>query len=980
MKIVNKMKIKKSNIIKLVSTSNLKEFSNQKLIECFLVSHATKVSGEISDTLYLEMMVRNVCFSEFFNFAKFKWSTSYLVMLSTNESNGVKNFVDKFDSYNTSYGENTASRQKGRVVARLYSIFYNRHDFNSISIQDAESLFQLIAEKYEHFRGDRSDADNDLTRNDLYGILAFLRTIFESNGEVIPPNYIEAIIPTSLIKNKGIEVSRSKVKSLGRQGEYYKYSLLVNIHEQYIDSLALKTQKRQGAAFYNLLDFVGKILKTESIQTVNDLKELLLTGRSGHLRFLHYLENTVKSEVKAKATYIRDMMVWAMNEYDIDQEYGLEPLFDNFEWDRIQRNKVYRKATSFGRDETPKAVIPMRVHQLAIDILCDPDYKWSRTLEDQHFYNEENEKIFNPTLTNLLALIFQVPIRTIQAQVLDSGEGDEHRYDYTKLCWVKNDSKHAGYWKSKSSVNPNRGFLKRDMSLVKESLQAHLTNGDGYPIVKQAYMYINTNKTADRSIEYSEISGYTIPWHHVEAIAIYSRQLDFIQKHHPITSPSAINMLSRPQSILGGKPTKTVLDIIPDRFYLFRCNLNYEHKNRDFPPTKQWITKMWNHLMLEIQSRLNEEGANFSVISKDKLNKFTSNIGGGNSYISYLTPHCTRVTGITRLEEHGVPIDIISKLIAGHANVRTTYRYIKHEKRYVNDRISEAQAKISEKLELELTDDLKCSNIEKAQSIAYIPDIYSTSWDNVRERSWNSNVLGICPNAGTLCEEGHEEMNIEFNGVGRCLNCKFLISGRPFLISIWSHVNLLLYRAKELNNEYTHLQVDYKKLIKERAVEFKSHGQSHEWININHKIHKVENSMEINSEDVNVILTEVYYGNLLFENVRQLTNSEFDFVEGLGFEECSNFEHLNSVVESESYRPYFQKDKNLILKRDVFVDRALIAIGEQPIFLRNLTSNEKEKAISSTARMIEHDIKMKEGKFLGVALKLENLMGICHAE
>jgi len=979
MRFLSKLKINKSNVIGFINKSNLKELSNQKLIECFLVSDATKVSEELSDILYLEMTNRNVCFSEFFYFAKFKWSTSYLIMLSTNEPKDVKNFVDTFDSYNTSYGENTASRQKGRLVARLYSIFYNRHDFNSLSIQDAENLFQLITEKYVCFRGDRSNSDNNLTRNDLYGVVAFLRTIFEVNGKIMPPNYLEVIIPESLIKSHGIGLSRGKVKSLGRQSQAYTYELLFNIHEVYVDSLMLKTQKDKSSAFYNLIDFVEKKLQIESIKTIDELKELLVMGRRGHLRFLHYLENTVKSGVKGKATYIRDMMIWAMNEYNIDPEFGFEPLFDNFEWDRIQRDKVYRNTTSYGRDETPKAVIPMRVHQLAIDILCDPDYKWSRTLEDQYFYNEKNEKVFNPTITNLLALIFQVPIRAIQAQVLDSGEGDEYRYDYAKLCWVKNDSNHAIYWRAKNSVNRNRGFLKRDISLVREAEQAGLTDKDGSPIVKQAYMYINTNKTADRNVQYSDISGYTIPWYHVEAIAIYSRQLEFITKYHPIASPSAMSMLSRPQTILGGKPTKAVLDMIPERFYLFRCNLNSDTESMDFPPTKQWITKMWNYLMLEIQRRLNEEGADFSVISKEKLDKFNRNIGGGNSYISYLTPHCTRVTGITRLEEHGVPVHVISKLIAGHANVRTTYRYIKHEKKYVNDRISEAQAKINNKLELALTEDLKSSSIEKAQCIAFIPDIYSTSWDNVRERSWNSNSLGICPNAGTLCEEGHDEANIEFRGIGRCLNCKFLISGKPFLINIWIHVNSLLYRAKELNDEYTSLQIDYKRLIKERSIEFKNRGRSDEWANINSKLQKTENCMEMNSEDVNVILTEVYYGNLLFESVRQLTNTDDDFVEGIGFEECSNFEHLNSVVESESYLPYFERNKDLKFKRDVFVDRALMAIGEQPIFLRNLTPDEKEKAISSTARMIENDIKRKEGKFIGVALKLENLMEICHA-
>ncbi|TOO92794.1 hypothetical protein CGH26_28200, partial [Vibrio parahaemolyticus] len=83
----------------------------------------------------------------------------------------------------------------------------------------------------------------------------------------------------------------------------------------------------------------------ECIHTVDELTELLVQGRRGSQRFLHYLENEVKASVRAKSMYIRDMMLWAMNEYNIDPENGFEPLFDNYEWDRIQRDKVFKKST-----------------------------------------------------------------------------------------------------------------------------------------------------------------------------------------------------------------------------------------------------------------------------------------------------------------------------------------------------------------------------------------------------------------------------------------------------------------------------------------------------------------------------------------------------------------------------------------------------------------------------------------------------------
>lgn len=970
------MRINVKNISGYVRDTGLGNLSDVSLIECFLVAATgTRVSHKLKVDLRSELDKREICFSDFYNFAKFHWTTANLSVLRKNSTEDVKQFVEYFDSLNANLGYYSAQRQKGRLVACLYSIFYKRYDFQSITLKDADDLVALIAGNFDKFKGERSSEDNDLVRNDLNGLVSFVRTIYENKKTLFPSHYLKTIIPDYLIKEKAVLLSRGKHQKAGLITLLEKYSLVTDIHTKYLQSLLLKTTKEASSAFYTLLDYIDKTLVFDKITNVDELKELLTQGRTGETRLLHYLEHVSTKGARRKATYIRDMMVWAMTEYGIESEHGFEPLFNNFEWDRIQRDRLYKNSNAASsKDETPKAVIPMRVHQLAIDILCDPDYRWAKTLDDQYFVDEHGDKYFNPTLTNLLAIIFQLPIRTIQAQVLDSGEGDQYSYDVNALYWRLNESEHAGHWQSKYAANPQRGFLKRDQSLVADSNEK---DAEGNLIVRRAYMYINTNKTADRQVAFSDVSGYTIPWHHEEVIKIYERQRQFISKYHPIEKPSSFKCLERPQIILGAKPTNSMLEIIPERFYLFRCNLNRDDVHRNFPPAKSLIIKMWNHLMVEIQKRLEIEGTDFTVIDKDKFDKYNRNIGGGNSYISYLTPHCTRVTGITRLEEHGVPIHIISKLIAGHANIRTTYRYTKHENHYVDEKISEAQAKISAKMEMSLTKDLKLSTVEQARSMAYIPDIYSTSWDVVKDRSWNSNCLGLCPNAGTLCDEGLED-SISFDGVGRCLNCKYLISGKPYLINIWSHVNRLLYKAKELSDGYTALQTDYKTLLRNKKKEFKENGRSPEWDSLCKSIGRVENHMETNSADVELILTEVYFGNMLFEKVRELTNTNDDYVDSLGFDGCTKFEHMNAIVESESFLPAFERDKELKFKRDTFVENALITIGEKPIFLSNLTSIEKEKALSATAKMIEDDIKSQEGKFLGAVLKIENMLGDNH--
>jgi hypothetical protein len=65
----------------------------------------------------------------------------------------------------------------------------------------------------------------------------------------------------------------------------------------------------------------------------------------------------------------------------------------------------------------------------------------------------------------------------------------------------------------------------------------------------------------------------------------------------------------------------------------------------------------------------------------------------------------------------------------------------------------------------------------------------------------------------------------------------------------------------------------------------------------------------------------------------------------------------------------------LKFKRDTFVDRALMILGEQPIFLKPLTEKEREAAISSVAKSIEHDLKTNEGKYLGASMQIKELSG-----
>jgi hypothetical protein len=950
--------------------------SNDELLEVCLVLLTTK--HEYEDGLaYLQLIKdKGICFSDFYNFVKNKWNMHSLINLTvqakTNEK--IASFWEELDRRAEAKGfaENSAPRQKSRVFAVLYAYYFEKYSFDDISLNEIEELRSLVRDKNPLFSGERPSSEYPLVRKDLAGILFFIEQGYISNNVDIDASLAFEIIPEYLLKQRGRALSASKRGAILIQKG--KYSFLDESFKEFKKTLVLKSPKDANSAFKTLLDYISLHLQLDEVKTIDDFRELIAVGRTGDARWLHYLENVSKKSVRSKATYIRDYLVWVMLEHAIDMDDGYEPLLSRLEYERVLKMQFRGGGV---KDETPKAVIPYRVHQIATEILYDANYKWAKTLDHLYFEDEYGVSVFNPTIPNLLAVLFTVPVRGIQAQCLDSGEGDPYKFNFEKSLWELNDGRHADYWKAKGSANKQRGFLCRDNSLVSDTRKATDYDENGDPAVRSAYMYINTNKTADRNVAFSDNSGYVIPWHQLEVLSIVQRQLEFLKKHHPVNKPSNFMDIDSKEvkQILGSDPTDAVKKLIPSRFYLFRCNLNPVKKAWNFPPTKVLLIRTWNALMLEIQKRLDEEGADYSVVSKSKMEKFQKNIGGGNSYISYLTIHCTRVTGITRLEEAGVPINIISKFVAGHANIRTTYRYTKHDREYVHQQITEAQSKISRNMQMSLSSDLKKASVEEARVMAYIPYIYNSSWEAVKERAWNSNTLGICPNAGTLCEEALKDNEYTFNGVGKCLNCKYLISGKPYLISIWSHINSLMYKAKKTNDAYTELQAEYKEVIKSRKAEFKANGKSELWHEYSQLLEKIENHMESNSDEENMILAEVYYGNLLFETVRNLTNTDDDFVEGLGFEQCTDFEHLNSIVESDAFVPHFSRDEDLKFKRDTFVDMALVALGEQPIFLKPLTEKEKEAAISSVAKAIEHDLKNKEGKFLGAAMKIQELSG-----
>ena len=106
---------------------------------------------------------------------------------------------------------------------------------------------------------------------------------------------------------------------------------------------------------------------------------------------------------------------------------------------------------------------------------------------------------------------------------------------------------------------------------------------------------------------------------------------------------------------------------------------------RHMPPTERSIGLFWNAAMDELEKRLRSEGLDIQLV----LNR---NEHGQAQEVLY-TPHSLRVAGLTSLAEQGVPIEVLSKLVAGHKSILMTIYYIKHDYAHITEVLNEASHK-----------------------------------------------------------------------------------------------------------------------------------------------------------------------------------------------------------------------------------------------------------------------------------------------
>lgn len=455
-------------------------------------------------------------------------------------------------------------------------------------------------------------------------------------------------------------------------------------------------------------------------------------------------------------------------------------------------NPITRVAKTANPAQTHREAMPVRYINELVSILTENDMAWPKQQLTDYFsfYNKVEqrwERIWSPVRVILLLVKLHLPLRTFQVRVLDSGERDPEIY--RKGQWIPNDGPFAPRQSASAS---RKGFLRRfDDTKV-------LRTFTGF--------YINTNKTADR-LKDAEDRGYEIPWQHQQVIDWIEYLRDWQMRYNPVDTPISWGDVNEQE--LRARHSKSKLADRGEVMFLFRDPCAPDPR---YPIRGSRLSAFWNGLMDELERRVAARGEVLPNGDKIAFVKTRQSTGRAGSPVYDL--HTLRVSLLTAYAtDGGVPIEILSKCVAGHASLLMTLYYIKTGPAYITEQLAIAQERIAEKEKesfVRFMLDAKLGEIN--ESAAFLdgagPDAIMASSPG----SWVVNDKGICPVGGSRCSVGGPKVTSAKERVSdyapvpggpkNCVRCRFFITGPAFLGGLVAHFNVQGYHLMEVSKKF----------------------------------------------------------------------------------------------------------------------------------------------------------------------------------
>lgn len=426
----------------------------------------------------------------------------------------------------------------------------------------------------------------------------------------------------------------------------------------------------------------------------------------------------------------------------------------------------------------------------------DPDCVWRERDTTEHEQKTHDLpprviELWSPVRAVALYMKLELPLRTFQVRMLDSGEADTWRYVHGTQggSFVLNDSPLA----TGSARRPyQRGVFHRN------------ANESG------AGLFINTNKTADIN-KPENAKGYVIPWAHETVLYWLDRLRQWQERYNPVSTPVAWRDL---ESKHFGRtpPHPEVLEARGTACFLFR-DAAANGLDRQKPVTNETLNRHWYLLLARLEKRCAE---NDETLDDGTPIQFVDH---DSKTATYYPPHALRVSLISYLVlDLQLPIAVVSKLIAGHARIIMTLYYTKFGHAYMKEVLDTAERNALAADETSHRRFLMDATMEQvSQRFASVSvDALRAAIGQKSAAAFVFEDKGICPIGGSMCDVGGEPMtdqanNKYFNPVPgypqqrNCVRCRFFLTGPAFLPGLQAHFNAISYEAHERSERHNEL-------------------------------------------------------------------------------------------------------------------------------------------------------------------------------
>ena len=340
------------------------------------------------------------------------------------------------------------------------------------------------------------------------------------------------------------------------------------------------------------------------------------------------------------------------------------------------------------------------------------------------------------------------------------------------------------------------------------------------------------------------------------------------------------------------------------------------------------------------------------------------------------TVHGMRSSTLTALHMAGVPIEVLSKVVAGHATILMTLRYTKFDAAHVNEILTQARMQALAAGRNRFANFLREATLEQAMRMtARLSDdgLHQIKGAYQEPTGWTRLETGICPNGCTQCHVGGEAIiRREEKSTGRdkttygpvsggprnCVRCRFFVTGLPFLIPLWAHATAILAKVDSLSHRISDTRKELDDLKRRRH----SLGSDPAPQSLIDRIRILDEAWISDSEARDHALADAHAAMVLVEKVRAVFKTEDDsaklpmLVNGDGIpeftaRESTRFELVDAVVQASRWFPSMNT-ADLERERDEFLNKILYRNGYVPITLSPLSEQERRRAADALAQML----------------------------